>query len=65
VPIHLQRVANRVEAEGGTWGRPRRMNDTQVARLVQLRRAGRTLRQIARTMRIPASTLSDAERKWS
>jgi DNA invertase Pin-like site-specific DNA recombinase len=32
----------RVEAQGGRWGRPRRLNNTQIAKLVQLRRAGRT-----------------------
>ncbi len=50
----------RVEAEGRSWGRPRRLDDSQVARVVELRRAGRTLRAIARTMRCPASTIGDA-----
>jgi DNA invertase Pin-like site-specific DNA recombinase len=53
----------RVEAEGRPWGRPRRLDDAQLARVVQLRRAGRTLRQIARTMRVPSSTLSDSLRR--
>ncbi len=50
----------RIEAEGRTWGRPRRLDDAQVAKVIALRRAGRTLRAIARTMRCPASTISDA-----
>jgi len=39
------------------------MDDAQVAHLLQLRRAGRTLRQVAQIMRIPDSTLYDSLRR--
>jgi DNA invertase Pin-like site-specific DNA recombinase len=49
----------RVEAQGGRWGRPRRLSDAQITKLVQRRRAGRTLRQIAVAVKRPTSTIGD------
>jgi DNA invertase Pin-like site-specific DNA recombinase len=48
----------RVEAEGGSWGRPRRMNDDTVAKAVVLREAGRTIRQIAVALKVPRATVA-------
>jgi hypothetical protein len=55
----------RVEAEGGTWGRPRRLDDAQLAKVMALRRKGRSLRQIAVAMRTPLSTIGDSLRRAS
>ncbi|MCG8417727.1 MAG: helix-turn-helix domain-containing protein [Proteobacteria bacterium] len=48
------------EAEGRTWGRPKRMNDATVARAVAMRSDGRTLRQIAVALKVPKSTVGRA-----
>ncbi len=50
----------RVEAEGGHWGRPRRLDDRAVARARELWRAGRTVRDIAIAMKVPRSTIGRA-----
>ena len=47
----------RVEAEGGRWGRPRRMDDAQVKRAAALRRTGLSVRQVADRMGLPKSTV--------
>ncbi len=52
----------RVEAEGGRWGRPRTMDDAQVKRAAALRRDGLTVREVARRMRLPKSTVDRALR---
>lgn len=49
---------DRVEAEGGTWGRPRRMDDELVAKAVAMREAGRTIRQIAIALKTPRATIA-------
>ena len=53
-------VRERVEAEGGRWGRPCRMGDDDVARAREMRARGRSLRAIAMTMRVPRSTIARA-----
>src|SRR3954471_2098860 len=50
----------RVEAEGGRWGRPRRMDDAQVKRAAELRGKGLSVRQIATRMRLPKSIVERA-----
>jgi DNA invertase Pin-like site-specific DNA recombinase len=50
----------RVEAEGGSWGRPRRMNDAAIAKAREMRDQGRTLREIAVAMKVPRSTIGQA-----
>lgn len=47
----------RVEAEGGRWGRPRRMDDAQVRRAASLREKGLSVRQVADRMDLPKSTV--------
>lgn len=51
---------DRVEAEGGTWGRPSRLSDTDLVKLQALRTEGRTIRQIAVAMKVPRSTIGRA-----
>ncbi len=48
----------RVEAEGGTWGRPKRMSEALVDRAVAMRNAGRTIRYISMALKVPKSTVS-------
>jgi DNA invertase Pin-like site-specific DNA recombinase len=60
-----ERIASaraRVEAEGGRWGRPRRMDDAQVARAAALRRKGLSVRQVASQLGLPKSTVERAVR---
>jgi hypothetical protein len=52
-----------VEAEWRSWGRPRRLDDAQVAEVIALRRKGRSLRQIAAACRLPLSTIGDSLRR--
>lgn len=48
---------DRIEAEGGKWGRPKRMNDGAVAHARALRAAGRSVREIAVALKVPRSTV--------
>lgn len=58
-----ERIASaraRVEAEGGAWGRPRRMDAAQVGQARALRRKGLSLRQVASELGLPKSTVERA-----
>jgi len=48
----------RIEAEGGRWGRPPRMGRAEVARALAMRGEGRSVRAIAVALKIPKSTLA-------
>lgn len=48
----------KVEASGGTWGRPRRVEDAVVAKVRTLSKS-RTVREIAIALKIPKSTVGD------
>jgi DNA invertase Pin-like site-specific DNA recombinase len=48
----------RVEAEGGHWGRPRRVDAPTLRRAQELRAKGRSLREIAVALKIPKSTVA-------
>lgn len=50
----------RIEAEGGRWGRPRRMGRAEIERATAMRAEGRTLRDIAVALRVPRSTIGRA-----
>jgi DNA invertase Pin-like site-specific DNA recombinase len=50
----------RIEAEGGRWGRPPRMTREEVERAVAMCAEGRSLRKIAIALKIPKSTLARA-----
>jgi DNA invertase Pin-like site-specific DNA recombinase len=59
--LDLMRAARvRVEASGGRWGRPRRIDPTTLERARALQKKKKTLRQIAQSLKVPRSTLSDA-----
>lgn len=50
----------RVEASGGSWGRPRTIDPGALARAQDLRGKGKTIRQISASLKIPRSTLARA-----
>ena len=50
----------RVEASGGRWGRPRRIDPTTLAKARELVREKKSVRAIAVALKVPRSTLSDA-----
>jgi len=47
----------RVEAEGGSWGRPRSLDDEQVAKVLKLHEDGASLSEIASATGTPRSTV--------
>lgn len=52
----------KVEASGGRWGRPRRVDRKTLARARELRRKRWTIRKISAALKVPRSTLADALR---
>ena len=50
----------RIEAEGGRWGRPRRVDPGTAARARAMKKDGWTVRQISRALKIPRSTIAVA-----
>jgi len=54
----ISAARDRVEREGGRWGRPRRMGAAEVARARALAKAGRSVRSIAMALRVPRSTVA-------
>jgi len=50
----------RLADEGRPWGRPRRMNDEQIARAIAMHAEGRSIRDIAIAMKYPKSTIGRA-----
>ena len=61
--VRRERIAaarKRVEAEGGTWGRPPRMTPAQVERAQAMKQAGKSVRAIARALKIPHATVARA-----
>jgi DNA invertase Pin-like site-specific DNA recombinase len=49
----------RVEAAGGTWGRPRSLPDAKVSAIRKLRKEGRTVRAIAVALKVPHGTVQN------
>jgi DNA invertase Pin-like site-specific DNA recombinase len=56
----ISAARERVEAEGGRWGRPSRLGGDDVARVVAMRGEGRSVRAIAMAMHVPRSTIARA-----
>jgi DNA invertase Pin-like site-specific DNA recombinase len=54
----ISAARERVEAEGGHWGRPSRVDPGLLAKMVKLRRAGRSVREIAVAMKVPRTTVA-------
>lgn len=53
----ISAARQRVEAKGGSWGRPRRMQPVQVRQARELAAKGKTHREIARALRVPRATV--------
>jgi len=58
----ISAARERVEAEGGSWGRPKRLDAAQIGRVGQLRAEGASLRHIAGVLRLPLTTVARAAR---
>lgn len=54
----ISAARDRLEAQGRSWGRPKRMTAAQTTRAVQLREQGHSVRAIAKTLRVPRSTVA-------
>ena len=48
----------RIESRGGHWGRPKRGDARIIERVKKLKSEGRTIRQIAATVKVPRSTVA-------
>lgn len=53
----------RVEGEGGAWGRPSRMTPADVAKARALRAEGLTVREVAQRLQVPRATVGRALRR--
>ena len=51
---------DRIEAEGGRWGRPSRVDRATREQAAKLQASGKTIREIARTLKVPRSTIGRA-----
>jgi DNA invertase Pin-like site-specific DNA recombinase len=58
----ISAARERVESDGGRWGRPKRLNAATEARVRALRAEGRSLRGVAIALKIPLSTVARAAR---
>ena len=56
----ISAARERVEAAGGRWGRPRRLDPGTLARAVKMRADKMTIREIAVALKIPRATLAGA-----
>jgi len=56
----VSHARDRIEAEGGSWGRPSRVDRATRERAQKLREDGKTVREIARDLKVPRSTIARA-----
>jgi DNA invertase Pin-like site-specific DNA recombinase len=54
----ISAARERVESEGGKWGRPRRLDAEAERQVFQLHKEDRSLRQIAVALKIPRATVA-------
>jgi DNA invertase Pin-like site-specific DNA recombinase len=54
----ISAARERIEAEGGKWGRPRRLDAAAERQVFQLHEKGRSLREIAVALKIPRATVA-------
>jgi DNA invertase Pin-like site-specific DNA recombinase len=54
----ISAARERVEAEGGKWGRPSRFTEAMLVHAKALREQGRSIRDIAIAMKVPRSTVA-------
>jgi DNA invertase Pin-like site-specific DNA recombinase len=60
----ISAARERVEAEGGKWGRPKRLDAATVAEVQRRRVRGDTLREIAVALKVPLATVAPAAREF-
>ena len=56
----ISAARERIEAEGGRWGRPSRVDADTRERARQMKADGKTVREIARALKVPRSTIARA-----
>ena len=56
----ISAARDRIEAEGGAWGRPSRVDRATREQARKLRAQGKTVREIARALKVPRSTIARA-----
>lgn len=56
----ISAARGRIEAAGGRWGRPRRIDPGQLEVARSMRLQGRTIREVSAALKIPRSTLQGA-----
>ncbi len=56
----ISAARERVEAEGGSWGRPRRLDSQTRDRVVAMKQAGKSVREVAVALKVPKSTVARA-----
>lgn len=54
----ISAARERVEAEGGSWGRLRKINHRARERMIAMKNTGKSTREIAMAMKIPKSTVA-------
>jgi DNA invertase Pin-like site-specific DNA recombinase len=56
----ISAARERVEAEGRSWGRPRRLDRRTCDQVATMRAAGKSVREIAMALKVPKSTVARA-----
>jgi DNA invertase Pin-like site-specific DNA recombinase len=56
----ISAARERIEGEGGHWGRPSRLGQAEVTQALAMRSEGRSVRAIAVAMKIPRATIARA-----
>ena len=56
----ISAARDRIEAAGGAWGRPSRVDRATRERAAKLKASGKTVREIARDLKVPRSTIARA-----
>lgn len=56
----ISAARERIEAEGKTWGRPRRLSKLECTQIAALRAEGRSVRQISVALKVPRATVGRA-----
>jgi DNA invertase Pin-like site-specific DNA recombinase len=54
----ISAARERVEAEGGSWGRPRKVDHRSREKMIAMKNTGKSIREIAMAMKIPKSTVA-------
>ena len=60
IAIRTKAARARLEAQGGAWGRPKRMSPIEIDRARGMKTAGRSIREIAQAIKVPRATLARA-----